>query len=632
MSDSSQPSQDGVPRRRFLAGVGAGAAGLSIAGAAAPAAPASEAAGQQPFPDRPTANTTTTEDRLQMLWQLGISQPTLPPRAEDANRPPNATPVDASAPEGNWTDPLGHTVTRSNFGQWVTYDDSAGAAGGAVSPEGPYGPFSHPRYPDVPLLRTNDGSPVRTPADWWTKRRPEVLRDVQEHLYGPVPDRDRWPAITWSASPVTTGTANGVAYRERIVTGILDTSGYPAVRNAPVLRGTLRTPQDAAGQPVPVIIVFGGTNTEWEFTAPYGYGVCAFDYARLQPDTGGAALSSYLIGLINQGNWRLPGDWGALGAWSWGVSRLIDYFETDPDVDATRIGLQGHSRFGKATLVSAAYDERIAAAYPSCAGALGTSWARMTWGENLELVCSADTEYHWVNGTIMRYAGERTPGTYWPRKVWDLPVDAHSVMSLIAPRVVMTNGGTDTPPGTGDAWQNPRGMYLAGAVSSEVWRLLGWPGLVIPPDTPFTSGPGEAVGGTPPVDTAFIDGPVGWRRHHEGHTPTPDWPAFMSLTVRHLDTRRPVVAPGQHFAPGGRSAVVGRAHASGGTGGSLGNWQITGGSGAGGFAIDPATGEITRVRQAGRRSRGTYTLTLVVDDRRLSSPPETVTIRLPDAD
>lgn len=560
-----------------------------------------------------------------MLWQLRITAPALLSRTDDPNKPPNAWPRDPADPEGNWTDPLGHTVSRAAFGQWITYDDDAGLAGGAASPFGDYGPFSYPRYPDIPLLAFNNGKPVRTPEDWWLRRRPEILRDVQDNLYGHVPDRERWPRIDWSAGAPTTGTANGVAYQERVITGTIDTSGYPAVRNAPLIQARLRTPLDKAGQPVPVIIVFGGTNSEWQFTAPYGYGVCAFNYALLQPDQGGAAISSYLIGLINQGKWRRPKDWGALAAWGWGVSRLIDYFEDDPDVDADRIGLQGHSRFGKATLVAAAYDQRIGAAFPSCGGALGTSWARRAWGENLEFVCGSDSEYHWVAGNIMRYAGERNPGTYWPRKVWDLPVDVHSVMSLIAPRVVLTNGGTDTPVGFGDAWQDPRGMYLAGNVASQVWNHLGWPGQIIPPGTTFTSGPGESIGGTPPFDVAFIDGTVGWRRHHEGHTPIPDWPAFMALAARHFEDSRPVITSGQQFTWRRSTSAVGTVQATDADGDALGNWQVTGGTAAGQFGIDRTTGTIT-VADGGRPRPGRYTLTVIVDDRKLTSRPEVVTI------
>jgi hypothetical protein len=622
--------QTGFTRRGFLAGVGAAAVAGPVLGrltgaSAEPPAPAGR--GPSPFPDVPDATITTNQDRLQMLWQLGLAEPALPPRAEDPNRPPNARPVDPNNTEGNWTDPLGHTVARAAFGQWITYDSDAGVAGGAVSPAGDFGPLSNPRYTDIELLRTATGRPVRTPEDWWLRRRPEIFRQVQDNLYGHIPPRHLWPAITWTSGPVTTGTANGFAFAERVITGTIDTSSFPALRNTPVITGTLRTPLAATG-PVPVMIELGPASGPWQFTAPFGYGVFGYNPTALQPDTGGAALSSYLIGLINRGAWRRPRDWGALAAWGWGISRLIDFFETDPAVDATRIGVHGHSRFGKATLVAAAYDQRIGAAYPSSAGALGTSWSRRAWGETLELVAGADTEYHWVTGNIMRYQGELHPGSYWPRMVEHLPVDVHSVMSLVAPRVIMTNAGTDIPPGFGDAWTDPRGEFLSGALSSPVWEHLGWPGQVIPAGTVFTSGPAESIGGTPPVNVAFIDGTVGWRRHAEGHTPNPDWPSFMQLVTRHFDTVRPVIAGGQRFTvrPGG---VLGTVRAAGAPGAAVGNWQVVGGTGADRFTVDRATGRLRTAREHEPVRPGRYTLTLIVDDRKLTSQPGTVTIEVP---
>src|SRR5205807_2402911 len=131
---------------------------------------------------------------------------------------------------------------------------------------------------------------------------------------------------------------------------------------------------------------------------------------------------------------------------------------------------------------------------------------------------------------------------------------------------------------------------------------------IIPPDTVFTSGPGEASGGTPPIDTAFIDGTIGWRRHHEGHTPIPDWPDFMRLTARHFNDNRPVVTPSQHFRCADRpGSVVGTVLATDMDNDRLGNWQIIGGSGVGEFTIEPDTGRITVARHHPVRRRN-YTL------------------------
>src|SRR5262245_7602013 len=135
MSEPAQPPGT-VARRQFLAGMGAAAVAIpasrSIAGKASGtstgAHPAAGPTTESPFPAVPTATTTTNQDRLQMLWQLGMTEPTLPPRATDPNRPPNVRPSDPNNLEGNWTDPLGHFVTRAAFGQWITYDSDAGPA------------------------------------------------------------------------------------------------------------------------------------------------------------------------------------------------------------------------------------------------------------------------------------------------------------------------------------------------------------------------------------------------------------------------------------------------------------------------------------------------------------------------
>ena len=112
----------------------------------------------------------------------------------------------------------------------------------------------------------------------------------------------------------------------------------------------------------------------------------------------------------------------------------------------TKIGVQGHLRYGKAAFVAIAYDDHIQAAYLSSAGALGTAPARRHYGESLEFVGQSG-EYHWVAGNLMKYSGPITPGTYLPRKVEYLTVDSYSVAALAAPRPIFINGGTDTPPG-----------------------------------------------------------------------------------------------------------------------------------------------------------------------------------------
>lgn len=715
------------------------------------------AAGAQNIPDctaapynvpagYPTASITNAQDQAEMMCQLGLQFPTPasdPPltatRVGDPNAPVNAWPGTIAEPEtDNWTDALGHTIVRWQWGQWTTYDDSQSggkanvlcggmvpctlgieqgtSTGGAMSGYGDYGPrgsrpyptgnallgvggntictsqgclasgtytpidllsmkpegrpYGDFDYPPIDPLTMRDGDKIRTPEDWWTKRRPQIWNLVQKEIYGYTWPKKEWPAITWTIGPVTTGTQagtvscitspscpNGVTsdgntypYRQKTYTGTISTAGYPAsappLRNAPIISITCRFPANAIGK-VPTFISIGETASDFQYTAPLGFAACGYAQTLLQPDAGGANTSSYLIGLINGGNWRKPTDPGDLVAWAWGVSRIIDEFGNDPDPygpDPDKIAVEGHSRDGKAALVTAAYDSRIVAALPSCGGEGGTSWFRRAYGESIESLVGSG-EYYWVDGYLMNYAGpecQKNPDVgpknckpaFFPRKVEDMDVDVPEVMALVAPRAIMTNGGTDTPPGYGDAWQDPRGMFLAGKFSSPVWQLLGWPGQIIPAGTVFTSNPtpynsGESIGGTPPFDTSFIAGTVGYRRHAQGHTDVPDWPVFVTFASKYLNDKRPAIKPGQSFKATVDSNVVGTVQGTPGGGGHLRDWQIKGGDGAYLFAIDPSTGSITVTdRGASSLHFSTYNLVLMASDGILPTHDQTVTITI----
>jgi hypothetical protein len=545
------------------------------------------------LPAVPDATITNLQDRDRMLCQLGITLPTLPPRASDPNRPPNTFPLDPNNPEGTYTDAIGgNTVERSNFGLWNGYVDQSGL--GAQNIGG-----IDPGYAPIDLLKMHSGFRIRTARQWWVARRPEVLRDSQVELYGIRPADDQLPQVTGWTETVTTGVGTQVpiAYKQRDIVGSIDISGYPQVRNVPRLVALVRTPADATG-PVPMIIIFapfGGFDffnrffleIYWGIIAPSGYGVTIFDGTALQPDSGGANLSSYFIGLVNKGNWRKPTDMGELGALSWGVSRLIDYFETNPDVDATKIGLSGHSRWGKATLVAAAYDDRILVSFPSSSGSLGAKMQRRMWGQTLENSVW-EQEYHWMAGNFMRFGGPLHPKKFAPRKYANLKVDAHSMVALVAPRAIFINGGTNAS--ISDSWQDAQGMYLTTQAATPVYKLLGEDGVIIPPGTPFTTGTGEPPGGTPPINQAFIDGNIGYRRHAEGHVDTPDWPAFLQFASRYFSSDAPVIAPGQSFTIGRHLGNIGRIRTSAGQ--DLQNWQVVGGAAAALFDVDRRTGEI----------------------------------------
>jgi hypothetical protein len=460
------------------------------------------------FPAFPPSNVTDAQDRNQMMWQLGLSFPSLPPKLQDANAPPNAHPADVLNPEGNWTDAAGHTITRSGHGLWNNYDDiSAGFFPGPDSSRvGSYTPIN--------LLKMKDGDVIATPEQWWTMRRPEIFKDVQEQLWGVLPPDSILPNVTWSVTTPSKGSRD-LVYTQKMITGTIDVSRYPAVRNRPQISAALRIPANAKS-PVPVMVVIGSgfwtpIDRYWGYCRPNGWGVCIFDVGSLQPDNG-ATLTSYIIGLCNKGNWRKPSDWGTLAAWSWGISKLIDYFKTDSSVDATKIGVTGHSRYGKAAIVAMAYEPRLAIAFPSCSGSMGTKMNRRHWGQDLEN-SGWDKEYHWVAGNFLRWMGPLKKDRCLPRQIELCTVDAHSLLSLCAPRPVFLNGGTQ------DSWTDPYGMVLTGVAATPVYQLLGGQGLIMPD-------------AKPQVDVGYISGDIAYRYHTGGHTDAPDWPAFFQFASK----------------------------------------------------------------------------------------------------
>ncbi|MFN8005273.1 MAG: acetylxylan esterase, partial [Acidobacteriota bacterium] len=244
-----------------------------------------------------------------------------------------------------------------------------------------------------------------------------------------------------------------------------------------------------------------------------GWGYATLVPGSIQADNG-AGLTSGIIGLVNKGQPRKADDWGALRAWAWGASRALDYFETDKAVNAKMVGLEGHSRYGKATIVAMAYEPRLAIAFVSSSGAGGAKLHRRnSYGEMVENV-AAPSEYHWMAGNYLKYAGPLTPN--------DLPVDAHELVALCAPRpVFISSGSTLGGIPAGDGWVDAKGMFLAGVHAGPVYKLLGKKPMAT---TEF-----------PPVET-FVDGDVAFRQHTAGHMPAPNWPTFLNFAGRYFKT------------------------------------------------------------------------------------------------
>ncbi|MEL5893321.1 hypothetical protein AAE250_07415 [Bacteroides sp. GD17] len=463
---------------------------------------------QSAFPEFPPQNVDNNMDFNQMLYQLGITVPVLPAKADDPNRPEGSVPVDPQKPEGKWRY-NGHELGRSMWGLWDNYDDtSAGFFPARDS-------FRVGKYTPIPLLKLKNGRQVTTAKDWWKKKRVEIAYDVQKCLYGFFPPEDAMPKVQFKVNETKGGTGEK-KYIQKEITGVINTSGYSELRDKPFISSVLRVPASATG-PVPVMILFSySTKTidrYWDIIQPHGWALCIYIPTTVQPDNG-TGLTSYLIGLVNKGNWRKPDDWGAIGAWSWGISRLIDYLETDRSINSKAIGLSGHSRYGKATLYAMAFDDRIAIGYPSDAGSLGTKMNRRHWGQDLEN-SGSPSEYHWMAGNFLQWCGELVPGQYLPRKIENCPVDAHSLMALCAPRPVFVNGGNQS------LWSDPYGMYLTLVNATPVYELLGKKGLIINDKRPL-------------LDVGYIEGNLGYRYHDGGHTDVPDWPAFFEFADKFI--------------------------------------------------------------------------------------------------
>src|ERR1700728_604388 len=381
----------------------------------------------------------------------------------------------------------------------------------------------NPKLPDPLVLR--NGKRVRTAKMWWGERRPEIVEDFDREIYGRAPKN--LPGVRWEVVSVTKGTNDDVSIVTKVLVGHVDNSSYPAIDVN--IQLTLTTPANATA-PVPVMMeislsqeIAAALAKRFPITAPpssptwqqqvlaKGWGYAAYVPVSVQADNG-AGLTQGIIGLVNKGQPRAPDDWGVLRAWAWGASRALDYFETDKSVDAEHVGIEGHSRYGKAALVAMAYDPRFAIGYISSSGMGGAALYRRRFGELLENF-AATNEYHWMAGNFLKYAGPLTPN--------DLPVDSHELIAMCAPRPVFISGGATE----GDGWVDAKGMFLAAAGTGPVYELLGRKGL---PTSEF-----------PPMETPLIGGDVAFRQHSGGHTPGPDWATFLTFAGRYMPSRTP---------------------------------------------------------------------------------------------
>ncbi len=434
-------------------------------------------------------------------------------------------------------------------------------------------------YPNVPdPLTMNDGEKVTTAKMWWEKRRPEIVAMFDEYVYGRVPGNV--PRVKWTVKAVDRERIGFNPVIAKNLIGEVDNSAYPAIRVG--MHMTLVTPANAKG-PVPVLIMFGragfpapnepnaeelerinkawkalivqqdpglkevfaahpawepvkatpfqfpqlnadgGLPNTWQLIAD-GWGFALLDPASVQADNG-AGLTRGIVGLVNKGQPRKPDDWGALRAWAWGAARALDYLETDAAVDSKHVGIEGVSRYGKAALVTMAYDQRFAMVLVGSSGKGGATLLRRNFGEGVENLTGG--EYYWMAGNFMKYgASEATFGSKTPG---DIPVDSNELIALCAPRLTFISYGI---PVKGDAkWLDHEGSFMATVDAGRVFRLLGAKGPDVAGD--------YRTAKMPPVNQGLLDGELAWRQHDGGHTDAPNMKYFIAWADRFMGRQAP---------------------------------------------------------------------------------------------
>ena len=434
-------------------------------------------------------------------------------------------------------------------------------------------------YPVIPeILKTDKGKKVTTAKQWFEVRRPEIIEHFEREFYGRVPENV--PSVTWEIVAEEIETVGMMRVKAKQLVGHVDNSACPSINVD--IKMVVVTPADAKG-PVPLLMMFGAANLPnpvtpgaedmavinktlrsllasdprtaelmkkypaWQPFEPAnpfaafsrmaqrtpgqdapsneqliaaGWGYAMIDPSSIQADNG-AGLTRGIIGLVNKGQPRKPEDWGSLRAWAWGAARGLDYLETDPDVDAKHVGIEGVSRYGKAALVTLAFEDRFAMGLIGSSGKGGATLHRRIFGEGLENL-TGPGEYHWMAGNYIKYAAVESTTGAWNADM--LPVDSHHLIALCAPRLVFMSYGI---PEQGDAlWLDQYGSWQATIAAGEVYKLLGAKDLGLSND--YRNEP------MPPYNTDVLEGELAWRQHDGGHTDAPNMKHFIKWATEKI--------------------------------------------------------------------------------------------------
>jgi len=437
-----------------------------------------------------------------------------------------------------------------------------------------YDPAKANPFTDLPdALTTKDGKRVTTPEMWWKQRRPEIIEDYEREVYGRLPRN--LPKVTWKVTITDQERVGFIPVVAKRVIGHVDNSACPQI-NVDISM-TLVTPAQAKG-PVPVLMMFarsvfpapaqptqdefelinkklkellakddpaikaifeqhpaynpiagpafpafGSERTPTEELISAGWGYVAIDPASIQADNA-AGLTRGIIGLINKGQPRKPDDWGSLRAWAWGAARGLDYLESDPTVDAKHAGIEGVSRYGKAALVTMAFEPRFFMGLIGSSGKGGVTPLRRNWGEAVENLAGGGA-HHWMAGNFIKYAA--SDGKFGSKLPGDLPVDSNELIAVCAPRLVFISYGV---PEKGDArWLDHQGSYMATVAAGAVYRLLGAKDIGVTEDYHTAK--------MPAVNVGLLDGELAWRQHDGGHTDAPNIKYFIQWANKFIQPK-----------------------------------------------------------------------------------------------
>lgn len=363
-----------------------------------------------------------------------------------------------------------------------------------------------PAYELPDPLQFDDGREVRNARQWEKKRRPQVLEVFAQEMYGHMPARPE--GLHFSTISEETVYA-GLGLR-KVVRIYLDAD------QAHWFDVLIHLPKDAAG-PVPMFVGlnFKGNDATLDeradFRWPYelvlkaGMGVATAWRDSIEPDGRDSKLAE-AEGVCRDGGVRSwynkDGDWGAISAWAWGLSRIVDYLETDEAYDTDRLAVIGHSRLGKTALWAGANDLRFDMVISNDSGCCGAAISRRKFGETFAVI---DTSFpHWFTREFDKYKGREEA----------FPADQHWLIALAAPRPVYVASATE------DLWADPKGEWLAAKAAEPVYALFGMQGL---------------DDGMPAPDVSDGDGRIGYHIRSGKHNILAfDWQQYISFMKRHL--------------------------------------------------------------------------------------------------